>query len=248
MTARGADGTARRAVAVGALTGLIALAAAGSAGGHPVPLDASGCHWAGTPPTYHCHGLRDTPRSPGGPGPRREGERRPPERSETTETGHVVKVVRVSDGDTIHVKIGVRTEKVRYIGVSAPEPGHAVWPGADMVHAARAINAKLVLGKRAVLEYDQERRDGLGRVLAYVWVDDVMVNAEMVRLGYAHVVETPNARHHALLQRVEQEAKEERRGLWGRAEGDTAIAGQPRRPGSGTAAAPGIDGPPASGD
>jgi micrococcal nuclease len=215
--------------AIASLIGLVG-AAPGPALGHPLPLDGSGCHWAGSPPTYHCHVIRDTPR---GPGRRHEGERRPPEPGEQTDSGQIVRVIRVSDGDTIHVKIGARTEKVRYIGVNAPERDHAVWPGADMAHAARAVNAKLVLGKRVVLEYDQERRDGLGRVLAYVWVDEVLVNAEMIRLGYAHVVETPNVRHQALLQRVEQEAKAQRRGLWGRIEADSAVVQQGAPPAGG---------------
>jgi endonuclease YncB( thermonuclease family) len=30
-------------------------------------------------------------------------------------------LVRVVDGDTVHVRIGDRTEKVRYIGMNAPE-------------------------------------------------------------------------------------------------------------------------------
>ena len=33
-------------------------------------------------------------------------------------------VVRIVDGDTIHVRVGDRVEKVRYIGVNTPEVHH----------------------------------------------------------------------------------------------------------------------------
>src|SRR5574339_522703 len=63
-------------------------------------------------------------------------------------------------------------------------------------------------------------RDRYGRLLAYVWTrrsdgGEVMVNAELVRLGYAAVMTVPpNVRHAALFRRLAAEAREEHRGLW----------------------------------
>ncbi|MFQ5830603.1 MAG: thermonuclease family protein [Candidatus Methylomirabilia bacterium] len=47
------------------------------------------------------------------------------------------------------------------------------------------------------------------RLLAYVWVGDTMVNAELVRLGYAQVMMIPpNVRHQHLFLKLQREARE----------------------------------------
>ena len=127
-------------------------------------------------------------------------------------------VVKVVDGDTIHVRIGERVESVRYIGVNTPEihhPRKGEEPGGR--EAARK-NGDLVAGKRVRLELDVQSRDHYRRLLAYVWVGDVMVNAELVRLGYAQVMTVPpNVRYQDLFLRLQREAREAARGLWRRA-------------------------------
>jgi micrococcal nuclease len=82
------------------------------------------------------------------------------------------------------------------------------------------VNRRL-LGDRPVrLETDVQLRDRYGRLLAYVWARRpdgglVMVNAELVRLGYAAVMTVPpNVRHAALFRRLAAEAREQHRGLW----------------------------------
>jgi micrococcal nuclease len=140
-------------------------------------------------------------------------------------TGQVVYVV---DGDTIHVQLGQRVEKVRYIGVNAaeiPHPRHGAggerraqgyFPHTVAAgEAARRINLDLVGGKAVRLEFDRRRRDDYKRLLAYVWVGDLMVNAELVRRGYAEVMSVPpDFRHRALFVRLQDEARAAGRGLW----------------------------------
>lgn len=126
-------------------------------------------------------------------------------------------VVRVVDGDTIHVRLADRLEKVRYIGVNAPEvhhPSRGEEPGGAEAHA---MNRHLVEGKRVRLELDVQARDRYGRLLAYVWVGATMVNAELVRLGFAQVMTVPpNVRHQALFVKLQRDAREAGRGLWRR--------------------------------
>ena len=126
-------------------------------------------------------------------------------------------VVRVVDGDTIRVRLGNRVEKVRYIGVNTPElhhPQRGVEPGG---REAADVNHLLVSGKHVRLEFDVRERDRYGRLLAYVWVGDVMVNAELVRRGYAQVMTVPpNVRYQALFLSLERAAREGGRGLWRR--------------------------------
>jgi micrococcal nuclease len=127
-------------------------------------------------------------------------------------------VVRVVDGDTVHVRIGDRVEKVRYIGVNTPEIHHPTKGEEPGGRAAHAVNRHLVDGKRVRLELDVQARDRYGRLLAYVWLGETMINAELVRLGYAQVMTVPpNVRHQALFLKLQRDARETGRGLWRRA-------------------------------
>jgi micrococcal nuclease len=124
-------------------------------------------------------------------------------------------VVRVVDGDTIHVRIGDRVEKVRYIGVNTPEVHHPKKGEEPGGREAMAVNRTLVEGKTVRLETDVQSRDRYGRLLAYVWTGDVMVNAELVRRGYAQVMTIPpNVRHQALFVKLQRDARDAGRGLW----------------------------------
>lgn len=124
-------------------------------------------------------------------------------------------VIRVVDGDTVHVLLGNRVEKVRYIGIDTPELRHPRWGEEPGGREARKVNRALVDGRRVRLELDVQVRDRYGRLLAYVWVGDLMVNAELVRLGYAQVMTIPpNVRYQALFVRLQRDAREAGRGLW----------------------------------
>ncbi len=127
-------------------------------------------------------------------------------------------VVRVVDGDTIHVKVGDYVEKVRYIGMNTPEIHHPTKGEQPGGREAAEMNRRFVGGKRVRLELDVRSRDRYGRLLAYVWVGELMVNAELVRLGYAQVMTVPpNVRHQELFVKLQREAREAGRGLWRRA-------------------------------
>ena len=124
-------------------------------------------------------------------------------------------VVHVVDGDTIHVQCGARVEKVRYIGIDAPEIHHPTWGEEPGGREAAALNRRLVGGRHVRLELDVRARDQYGRLLAYVWTGDLMVNAEVVRLGYAQVMTVPpNVRYQALFLKLKREARAAGRGLW----------------------------------
>ncbi len=128
-------------------------------------------------------------------------------------TGTVTHVV---DGDTITVALGGRAEKVRYIGMDTPEKRHPVKGEEPGGREAAAANRSLVLGKTVRLELDVRERDRYQRLLAYVYVGELMVNAELVRRGCAQVVTLPpNVAHAQELVRLEREARLARRGLWG---------------------------------
>lgn len=118
----------------------------------------------------------------------------------------LVHVVRVIDGDTIEIKGG---ERVRYIGIDTPELGEYY------CSEATEENIKLVQEKEVRLEKDIEDRDKYGRLLRYVYVGDTMINAELVREGYAYSYSyPPNLKYQEFLLQLQEQARNEGLGIW----------------------------------
>jgi micrococcal nuclease len=125
-------------------------------------------------------------------------------------------VIRAVDGDTIEVRIGGRTEDVRYIGVDTPETVKPGTPVKCFGPRASAFNHRLVEGRRVRLVFGVERRDVYGRLLAYVYLGHRLVNASLVRRGLARSLTIPpNDRLAPLFRRLESGAARAGRGLWG---------------------------------
>ena len=118
-------------------------------------------------------------------------------------------VTRVIDGDTITIDTGHR---VRYIGLDTPE----VYPVQEAYGMeAWQANRKLVEGKKVRLERDVSETDKYGRLLRYVYVDDTLVNAELVRLGLAEArAYPPDTKYQDTLEQLEREARQAGRGMW----------------------------------
>jgi micrococcal nuclease len=65
------------------------------------------------------------------------------------------------------------------------------------------------------LELDVQSWDRYQRLLAYVYVGDLMVNAELVRQGYAQVATyPPNVRYADRFRQLQQEARAAGAGCW----------------------------------
>ncbi len=123
------------------------------------------------------------------------------------------RVKQVVDGDTILLASG---EQVRYVGIDAPEFGHDGEPHEYMAVESSHFNRAAVSRNWVRLEFDQERRDRHGRLLAYVFLEDGnMVNVLLVRKGLARVlVVKPNLRYYQLLLDSQRAALRDRLGLW----------------------------------
>jgi micrococcal nuclease len=125
-------------------------------------------------------------------------------------------VLRVVDGDTLHVRPDVRDVTIRLIGIDAPEVG---WYGDRAecfgARAGRFANSMLN-GERVRLEFDEERLDPYDRTLAYVYLDDRrMINVVLVRRGFARVtIYPPNDRFQARLRAAQDAARNRGAGLW----------------------------------
>jgi micrococcal nuclease len=119
----------------------------------------------------------------------------------------------VHDGDTILLDEG---ERLRYLGIDAPEIDYETGKSEYMAHAARNLNRKLVDRHQVKLEYDQEKRDAHGRLLAYVFLENGdMVNAVLLRQGLANVMlKSPNLKYKAYLVDCQRKAMREKLGIW----------------------------------
>ncbi len=128
----------------------------------------------------------------------------------------IAKVRFVYDGDTILLSGG---ERVRYLGINTPEIDPEGNRHEFMAIAARRFNIKLVKGKRVRLEFDRQRRDRYGRLLAYVYLMKTgeMVNALMLKNGMAYVLlKKPNLKYKELFLKYQREAMQKRIGIWSR--------------------------------
>ena len=127
-------------------------------------------------------------------------------------------VTKVLDGDTIVLQGG---EVVRYAGLDAPELDAKEGPE-FFAREALSFNKRLVFLKKVRLEFDKELRDAHGRLLAYVFVNDTFVNAELIRLGYARAApKPPNEKYKDLFLQLQKKAMEEKIGLWQKEKEDT---------------------------
>jgi len=124
----------------------------------------------------------------------------------------LTKVIRVIDGDTIEIEEG---EKVRYIGIDTPETVDPRKPVQCFGVEASNKNKELVGDKMVRLEKDITDRDKYNRLLRYVWVDDVFINLELVKQGFAYSYSyPPDIKYQELFVKAQQEAREANRGLW----------------------------------
>ena len=115
-------------------------------------------------------------------------------------------VVSVLDGDTIEVLHNTHPERIRLSGIDCPEKGQAY--GNNAKHAVSA----LVFGKDVTL--DTHGQDKYRRTLADVFLrDGTNVNQELVKQGWCWWYRKYAPRD-AVLERLEAEARESKKGLW----------------------------------
>jgi micrococcal nuclease len=135
-------------------------------------------------------------------------------------------VARVVDGDTLKLENG---ERVRLIGIDTPEMHESSKLLRDSKRTGADVRTIQALGKRSYefvrpllenqrvrLEFDVEKRDKYGRLLAYVFLKNgTFVNAEIVKQGYASLMTyPPNVKYVDLFKQLYVEARESKKGLW----------------------------------
>lgn len=141
-------------------------------------------------------------------------------------------VSKVIDGDTFKMSNG---EKVRLLGIDTPEKydsdkldRQSGQSGRDKETIKRLGEAsseyvrKLVEGKKVTMvrEPGYDDRDKYGRLLRYIYMEDgTFVNAKILEDGYANVFYSKQISKMDEFKRLERDARENKRGLWGEVEG-----------------------------
>lgn len=101
-----------------------------------------------------------------------------------------VELFRCVDGDTARFILNKQEIKVRFLGIDAPESAIAnEEPEKFGKEASNYTCNKLKKAKKIILEYEEnaEKTDKYGRVLAYVFIDDKLLEEQIVKNGYAKV-------------------------------------------------------------
>lgn len=126
-------------------------------------------------------------------------------------------VLKVVDGDTIHVDVNGTKVKIREIGLDTPEVVDPRKPVQCFGREASAQAKAVLAGQQVYLETDpsQDTVDKYGRTLAYVWVNGHLFNEDMIAAGYAfeYTYDLPY-KYQAEFKAAETGARVAQRGLW----------------------------------
>ncbi|MHB1334474.1 MAG: thermonuclease family protein [Candidatus Humimicrobiaceae bacterium] len=133
------------------------------------------------------------------------------ESTTTTLESEIVKCIKITDGDTIVIEDSAGKQyKVRYIGMDTPEQGDPYY------EEATEANKNLVLDKEIRMVKDVSGTDKYGRLLRYIYVGDMFVNAYLLSEGFAQILTIPpDVKYADEFLKLQQEARENNKGLWG---------------------------------
>lgn len=129
---------------------------------------------------------------------------------------NVYKVTAVFDGDTIEVTMNGQPEKVRFIGVDTPETRDPRKVVQCFGKAASDFTKQKLAGKTVRLELDplSSNRDRYNRLLRYVYIDNSLINADIIEQGYGFSYTSFPFTKTEQFKQLERKAREQNRGLW----------------------------------
>lgn len=135
----------------------------------------------------------------------------------------IVTLAGINDGDTASFNPGFTGgQRVRFLGIDTPETFPTVDPGG--LEAKNFTTQRLNAATEIILQSDPDlgSSDTFGRTLAYIWVDGVLLNYELVYYGHSmNYIGTQsrmvfaNRYIHRWFQDAEDHAKDNNLGIWG---------------------------------
>ncbi len=114
--------------------------------------------------------------------------------------------------------------EIQLVGIKIP--GYDDEKALEYRAMSRHVLHSLVTGKQLRLEYNVARTD-TSSTSGYVYAGELLVNAEMIRRGYAYrTSQSSDGRFDAMFRSLEEEARMEKRGLWRFAPADMWISSE----------------------
>lgn len=134
---------------------------------------------------------------------------------------NIIKVKYVSsiDGDTAKFELNGKITKIRFIGINAPEIKHNANEKSDPYGDEASLFVKNLLenAKKIQIEYEKNasEKDKYDRVLAWIWVDEKLIQEEILSNGLAKTyMLQKNYKYYDKLKNAERNAKEKKICLW----------------------------------
>ncbi len=125
------------------------------------------------------------------------------------------RVLDVIDGDTFTIDDEYRS-RIRMLGINTPEILTEAGPGEPFANKAKDYLAALIENKTVRFEYGNEKFDQYGRILAYVFKDDELVNEKILEMGLGRsFIFKEQIKYNQQLLKAESQAKKARKGIWG---------------------------------
>ena len=129
-----------------------------------------------------------------------------------------VKYSKSVDGDTAKFELDGKEITVRFLGIDTPETVHPT-KGEEPYgkEASNYTKGKLENAHKIEIEYDENasETDKYERPLVWVWVDDTLLQEELISNGLARTyMLQDNYKYAWMLQENEEKAKEEKVGIW----------------------------------
>ena len=131
----------------------------------------------------------------------------------------IIGEAKITDGDTIKVRTGRGTERVRLIGIDTPEVDHSGPDDECYGEEAKAFLASEIDGLSVWLTFDRECEDQYDRTLAYVHrgtAEVDFVQRKLLKGGFANLLSIePNTAFRSVFSDDQADAYANDRGIWG---------------------------------
>lgn len=141
-------------------------------------------------------------------------------KEETIDSSEKIEVIFLKsiDGDTAKFKLNEEMIKVRFLGIDTPEtPESPKGTGKNWEESSAFTKERLEKANKIEIEIDKnaQEKDKYDRILAWIWVDDVLLQKELVSRGLAKTYMIQDDYKYAdILKEAEKKAKNEKLGIW----------------------------------
>lgn len=119
------------------------------------------------------------------------------------------------DGDTAWFYLNDEEIKTRFLAIDTPESTNKKEPYGD--EASKFTCDTLTNAKKIEIEYDEnsDKLDKYDRHLIWVWVDDTLLQANLLKEGLAEIKYLyGDYKYTEMLDKIEEEAKKEKVNIW----------------------------------